>query len=151
MPLTGTNAERFWSLKCETRPTLTLSLKGTEPAFSQIETRRERTIYGLASTSRWTSCDRTMSVGTSSRHVPSSQFAALLRWDVFYDGEKLAISLGPLYCGPKIVGIPVPCCDPSAVELLIRHALGPVQTLACESLNSYCEGGNDHISNLSAG
>ena len=27
------------------------------------------------------------------------------------------------------VGISVPCCDPSAVELLHEHTLGPVQTL----------------------
>jgi hypothetical protein len=52
-------------------------------------------------------------------------------------------------CGPKIVSIPDPCCDPSAAELTSR-TLGPVQTL--ESLNRFISlGGNDHIDRLQTG
>jgi hypothetical protein len=48
---------------------------------------------------------------------------------------RLPTGAARLFKLSKIVGIPAPCCDPSEVELIIRRALGPVQTL-CESLNS---------------
>ena len=118
-----------------------LSSLGTAAAFSQIETRRERTFFGALLTSRSTSCEPPALNGTTySRQVPSSQYGALSRWETFYDGDLLAISMGPLQSVPKIVSIPVPCCDPSDVELDIRRTLGPFQTLACESLNSFYGG-----------
>ena len=40
--------------------------------------------------------------------------------------------MGPLKGVPKIVGIPVPCCDPSVVELCMISTLGPFQTLLRE-------------------
>ena len=39
--------------------------------------------------------------------------------------------MGQLQGVPKMVGIPVPCCDHSAIELH-RLMLGPVQTLVQE-------------------
>ena len=38
----------------------------------------------------------------------------------------------PLKGVPKFVGIPVPCCDPSVVELCMISTLGPFQTLLRE-------------------
>jgi hypothetical protein len=50
---------------------------------------------------------------------PKSAFFAI--WSALPLGSilrrYLAISMGPLQSVPKIVGIPVPCCDPSDVEL----------------------------------
>ena len=40
--------------------------------------------------------------------------------------------MGQLKGVPKIVGIPVPCCDPSVVELDMTSTLGPFQTLLRE-------------------
>ena len=86
---------------------------GTAAAFSQIETRRERTFFGALLTSRSTSCEPPALNGTTySRQVPSSQYGALSRWETFYDGDLLAISMGPLQSVPKIVGIPVPVVTP---------------------------------------
>ena len=38
-----------------------------------------------------------------------------------------SISMGPLKGVPKIVGIPVPCCDPSVVEFYKKGTLDPSQ------------------------
>ena len=51
--------------------------------------------------------------------------------------------MGPPQGVPKIMGIPVPCCEPSAVELLHRRTLGPVQTLVLE-FEFILWGGKDH-------
>ena len=82
----------------------------------QIKTCWEQTVYWLASNSSWTSCWKTTLIGTSSCHAPSLQFSALLWWDLFCNGEMLAVWIGQLYCCPKIVRMPVPCCAPSAVN-----------------------------------
>jgi hypothetical protein len=66
---------------------------------------------------------------TRSSNAPTSLSRAQFQSYLLDDGDLLAISMGPLQSVPKIVGIPVPCCDPSVVELQIRRSLGPVQTL----------------------
>ena len=40
--------------------------------------------------------------------------------------------MGQLTGIPQIMGIPVPCCDPSVVELCMTSTLGPFQTLLRE-------------------
>jgi hypothetical protein len=93
----------------------TLSSKRTVHAYSHTEMRRELTSYGEKLTSCTRSCD--CKAPDETRNAPSSQSRAHSRWDLFCDDDYLAISMGPLQSVPKIVGIPVPCCDPSDVEL----------------------------------
>ena len=109
---------------------------GTVPVFSQIKTCREHCIHGPLPKDNVS-------------HKPSLQFTALLWWDVFYDGKKLVIWIGQLYCCPTICGIPVPC-SPSAVTLLIRLAMGPHSNSSMQEFDFMLLGGNTHISNLSA-